>query len=57
MKEYYIREKDDGSLEFYTNDYELREQISELITMIADALSYRRMINRVTTVDVDEEVM
>jgi len=34
-----------------TNDYELREQVSEMITMIANALSYRRMINRVTVVD------
>lgn len=47
MSEYMLTEKQDGTIEFWTNDEELRLRVSQNIADIADAISYRRQIKRV----------
>lgn len=47
MSEYVFTEKQDGTIEFWTNDEELRLRVSQNIADIADAISYRRQIKRV----------
>jgi len=47
MTEYMLKEKKDGTIEFWTNDKDLRLRVSQNIADIADAISYRRQIKRV----------
>lgn len=46
MTEYSLTEKQDGTIEFWTNDEELRLRIEQYIKDLADAISYRREIVR-----------
>lgn len=57
MAEYMLTEKPDGTIEFWTNDEELRVRVSQNIADIADAISYRRQIKRTSTIiEADREV-
>jgi hypothetical protein len=57
MAEYMLTEKPDGTIEFWTNDEELRLRVSQNIADIADAISYRRQIKRASTIiEKDREV-
>lgn len=47
MTEYMLKVKQDGTIEFWTNDEDLRLRVSQNIADIADAISYRRHIKRV----------
>lgn len=47
MSEYMLTEKQDGTIEFWTNDEDLRLRVAQNIADIADAISYRRQIKRV----------
>lgn len=47
MTEYMLKEEQDGTIEFWTNDEDLRLRVSQNIADIADAISYRRQIKRV----------
>lgn len=47
MTDYMLIEKRDGTIEFWTNDADLRLRVSQNIADIADAISYRRQIKRV----------
>lgn len=47
MTEYMLIEKQDGTIEFWTNDEDLRLRVSQNMADIADAISYRRQIKRV----------
>lgn len=44
MTEYSLTEKQDGTIEFWTNDEELRLRIEQYIKDVVDAISYRRQI-------------
>jgi hypothetical protein len=44
MTEYSLAEKQDGTIEFWTNDEELRLRIEQYIKDVVDAISYRRQI-------------
>ena len=46
MTEYSLMEKQNGTIEFWTNDEELRLRIEQYIKDVADAISYRREIVR-----------
>lgn len=46
MTSYLLEEKSDGTLEFWTDDEELRERVQQIIIDMADAISYRRQIKR-----------
>ena len=48
MTEYMLTEKSDGTIEFWTNDEDLRLRVAQNIADIADAISYRRQIKRIT---------
>ena len=48
MAEYMLTEKPDGTIEFWTNDEDLRLRVAQNIADIADAISYRRQIKRIT---------
>lgn len=47
MTDYMLVEKQDGTIEFWTNDEDLRLRVSQNINDIADAISFRRQIRRV----------
>jgi len=47
MTDYMLVEKSDGTIEFWTNDEDLRLRVSQNIADIADAISFRRQIRRV----------
>ena len=47
MTDYMLVEKPDGTIEFWTNDKDLRLRVSQNIADIADAISFRRQIRRV----------
>lgn len=47
MTDYMLVEKPNGTIEFWTNDEDLRLRVSQNIADIADAISYRRQIKRV----------
>lgn len=47
MAEYMLKEKSDGTIEFWTNDEDLRLRVSQNIKDIADAISFRRQIRRI----------
>lgn len=47
MTDYMLVEKQDGTIEFWTNDEDLRLRVSQNIKDIADAISFRRQIRRV----------
>lgn len=47
MTDYMLVEKTDETIEFWTNDEELRLRVSQNIADIADAISFRRQIMRV----------
>lgn len=47
MTDYMLVEKSDGTIEFWTNDKDLRLRVSQNIADIADAISFRRQIRRV----------
>ena len=46
MTDYMLVEKSDGTIEFWTNDEDLRLRVSQNIADIADAISFRRQIRR-----------
>ena len=47
MTDYMLVQKSDGTIEFWTNDEDLRLRVSQNIADIADAISFRRQIRRV----------
>ena len=47
MTDYMLVEKSNGTIEFWTNDKDLRLRVSQNIADIADAISFRRQIRRV----------
>ena len=47
MADYMLVEKQDGTIEFWTNDEDLRLRVLQNINDIADAISFRRQIWRV----------
>lgn len=55
MTEYMLTEKSDGTIEFWTNDEDLRLRVAQNIADIADAISYRRQIKRITQNTESEE--
>ena len=54
MAEYMLTEKPDGTIEFWTNDEDLRLRVAQNIADIADAISYRRQIKRITYTEESE---
>ncbi len=50
MTQYSLVEKPDGTIEFWTDDKDLRLRVSQNIRDIADAISYRRQILRIDKV-------
>ena len=55
MKGYMLTEKPDGTIEFWTDDEDLRLRVSQNITDIADAISFRRQIRRITKRSQEQE--
>lgn len=59
MTDYRLSKKPDGTIEFWTNDKELRSRVTQNIEDIVDAISFRRQIQRIdkraTFVTDDEE--
>ena len=53
--QYMFTEKSDGTIEFWTNDKDLRLRVKQCIVDFADAISYRRQINRVTIVKSEDK--
>ena len=47
MTQYSLVEKQNGTIEFWTDDKELRLRVSQNIRDIADAIQFRRQIMRV----------
>lgn len=55
MTEYMLTEKSDGTIVFWTNDEDLRLRVAQNIADIADAISYRRQIKRITYTEESED--
>lgn len=55
MSEYSLTEKQDGTIEFWTNDEDLRIRVAQNIADIADAISYRRQLQRVVRIESQAE--
>ena len=53
--QYMFTEKSDGTIEFWTNDKDLRLRVKQCIVDFADAISYRRQINRVTIIKSEDK--
>jgi len=54
MSQYSLTEKQDGTIEFWTDDKELRLRVSQNIADTADAISYRRLIKRASEIPLPE---
>lgn len=56
MNRYFLKVKMDGTIEFWTNDDELRTRVEQNIKDIVDAMNFRRQITKVNAViEGDEE--
>lgn len=55
MTSYMLTEKQDGTIEFWTDDKELRLNVEQNIKAWADAISFRRLIKRTDKAMLTEE--
>lgn len=55
MKSYSITERPDGTIEFWTDDGELKQRVRRMIKDIADAITYRNMLVERTRIIMDED--
>ena len=57
MTSYSITEESNGTIKFWTDNAELRQEVSWLICLIADGISWRNRLERVVEVKADDTCM
>ena len=55
MTSYNLTEDENNVVKFWTDNEELRQEVCWFISLIADGISWRNRLERVMTVNADEE--